>query len=248
MLFRRTPKPMGSAAAKALVLEVERCLENAAQKRLEAMATTMASIPDNWQASLIDGAAYLQEITAVREAMRRVRLAGDIQPVSSELHYVVSSLFLRECWQFLTGDDKGRERMALITGPVTPDGTHILSSLQHVTMASQSPSYVQANPAPTHTQIVKLVEEDQHKLMGMWHSHIMRGAASTKPSVTDLSNQQRMVDIGWTNTIAGIFNLDGYVRLFSTARDFELTIYGNRFEMLEETPREKLIKLEISEV
>jgi hypothetical protein len=77
----------------------------------------------------------------------------------------------------------------------------------------------------------------------MFHSHIMHGAASTRPSGVDIANQQRFVAIGWTDVIGGIFSLDGYVRLFSTARDFSVSLYGNGADIKSDTPREKIIKL-----
>lgn len=247
-MFRRAPKPLGSKAAATLIRQAEDLLQTGSRKVLQDLATTIAIMPNDWRASISHGAAYLQDTTSARAALRDVRRGSIANPTPSELHFLISSVFLRECWEFLTGDEERRERMALITGPVTPQGSHVLSSMQHVALSSQSASYVQADPGKTNSQIVKLVEHDNHEVMSMWHSHIMKGPATTKPSATDLANQKRMEAIGWRNCIGGIFNLSGHIRLFSTCRDFSVTIYGNRCELLEETPRDKLYKLAIDEV
>jgi len=46
--------------------------------------------------------------------------------------------------------------------------------------------------------------------------------------------------------IGGIFSLDGYVRLFSTAHDFALSLYGNGVDIVTDGPREKILKLTTS--
>lgn len=161
--------------------------------------------------------------------------------------YVTSSLFLMKAWKYLTSDPEKHERMLLITGAVAPDGTNILSDMQFATLAKKSATYVMADPHLTAIQLHRLVEINGHQLHAMWHSHIMRGQASSQPSETDLKHQQRLVQIGMTKTLGGIFTIDGYCRFFSTAIDFELTLYGEHVTMLDDQPRDKVFKLNVTE-
>ena len=102
---------------------------------------------------------------------------------------------------------------------------------------------MRAQPKALHKKIIDLVERDGHQLFGMWHSHIMRGPETTHPSGVDLAQMQRFVDGGWDQVIGGIFNLTGHVRLFSTAHDFDLKLYGAGVEIISDHPREKLLKI-----
>ena len=113
----------------------------------------------------------------------------------------------------------------------------------HVDTDEASPAYVRAAPQQTHKAIVQLIERDGHALHAMWHSHIMRGASSTRPSGVDIANQERFCAMGWDEVIGGIFSLDGYVRLFSTVRDFTVSLYGNGADLITDTARDKVIKL-----
>ena len=175
--------------------------------------------------------------------MRRARTGS---PLSSRpethLSFQVSSLFLGESHQYLTGDPAGRERLHLVSGSITPEGRRILSRMEKVSVEQQSAAYIKADPTATHKQLVALTERDGHDLLAVFHSHIMHGMESTQPSATDIANQQRFAAIGW-DAIGGIFSLDGYVRFYSTCKDFDLQVYGNRADIISVGRRETIVKL-----
>lgn len=205
-----------------------------------------ANPPEQLPTLVADGFAYVAHLTDVLMRAQPGGRQSLPQPVS-KVRFVVSSLFLKRAWRYLTTDPEQRERMALITGPMTTDETRVLSDMHHVETSSQSAAYVQADPRATAAQIDQLTDTDGHRLHAMWHSHIMKGQVSTRPSQVDLDHQARLVTIGMTETLGGIFTLDGYVRVFSTAIDFDLTLYGAHVEMISDEPRTKIFKLDIAE-
>ena len=79
----------------------------------------------------------------------------------------------------------------------------------------------------------------------MAHNHVMHGLDSTRPSNVDLANQDRFVKIGW-DAIGGIFSIDGYARFFSTASDFDFSLFGAGAAIVSDAPRETIIKLEVT--
>jgi len=244
MFFRwPRPAPRGSAAAKQLFIRLDQHIEVLNRKRMAAMITTMAEVREGWQTSLQENLAFVLHTTAVRQAIRE---AATHPPSRTELplRFQVSSLFLGDCWKDLTSDPHGREKMHFISGPITADGLRVLSRIEQVTLDDQTSAYVRAEANETHKRVVNLVERDGHELLAMFHSHITRGADSTKPSATDIANQDRFVQIGW-QAIGGIFSLDGYIRFFSTWKDFDLDLYGNGAELVTCAPREKVVKLAV---
>ena len=82
----------------------------------------------------------------------------------------------------------------------------------------------------------------------MWHSHPTTGADGTLPSATDISHQRRLAEFGMGHVLGGICNRDGWFRLFNPAQDFRLTLFGkDGVEVVSDTPREKLLKVNIKE-
>ncbi len=245
--FAKPPKRNGSAEAQRLAVELERRLEVATAERIAAIATAMHTLPANWHHLISEDTAFVFQANTIRQAMQQARqaTASPAPSPNATLRFAVSSLFLRETWRYLTSDPAKREVLALVTGEITSSGERVLSRRLEVAMASQSPAYVKADIVKTNAQILQLTEGDNHPLLAMVHSHIMTGPETTRPSSTDLAHQQRMVTLGYPEMLGGIFNCSGHVRFFSTARDFQLSITGNRFRLLEDKPREKLIALEV---
>jgi hypothetical protein len=236
------PGRAGAAQAKALGRKLEQQIEDATSARIRDMALTFEKLPPDWQEQLQNGATFVLEAASIRHAIRSACAHG-VTPLPTPLRFQASTLFLRDCHALLTGDPKGHERLHLVSGTVSEDDVRVLSRIVQVETDKASAAYVRADPGSTHNKIVELVERDGHQLMGMWHSHIMHGAQSTRPSGVDLANQHRFVDIGWDEVIGGIFSLDGYVRLFSTAHDFSISLYGNGVDIVSDGPREKVLKL-----
>ncbi|MGH1419406.1 MAG: Mov34/MPN/PAD-1 family protein [Hyphomicrobiaceae bacterium] len=231
--------------------DIEACtqqLTSKVQSRLATLSRSVSSTPNGILDEIAQTFAYTHHITDAIRKLKPCLSANSNTACSTELDFLVSSIFLREACTYLTSDSKKRERMALVSGPVANNGTVILSSMHKVQTSQQSPAYVQADPAATARQIDHLVSNDQHQLWGMFHSHILHGKNSTQPSQTDINHQNRLVKFGMPDTLGGIFSLDGWVRIFSTAKPFSLTVYGGGVEVVEDNPREKILKISLPEV
>ena len=113
-------------------------------------------------------------------------------------------------------------------------------------MSDQSVGYVKAHTGHSAALIDTLIN-DGHKLWAMVHNHPTTGACSTKPSQTDLVHQQRLIDFGMSHVLGGIASMDGFFRLFSTVEDFQLTMFGSGAELIEDNPREKVLKVNLED-
>jgi hypothetical protein len=239
----------GLADARRFADELQHYIDITCGQRLAKLAKHVLSVADDWDYQAQRDLAFLNQAASFRSALRRARDMPSSDPSEARaevgaLRFCISTAFLRhECYPYLTGDEQRREVLHLVTGPITPDGVRVPSRIEKVIMQEQSPAYAGADPLATHRQLVAL-ERDGHALLAVFHSHISHGQDSTRPSQTDITTQDRLASIGW-DAIGGIFNLDGWVRLFSTAHDFTVELYGNGAETVSAAPRETIIKLAI---
>jgi len=250
-------KGRSSAEAADHFNEYGKRLEEMIIGKVKHLGRTSVGLSRDWENEAERAFAFIMEMNRVRS---QVRLAekrarnGEMLDVSPQtpkviehrksvgvLKFSVSSRFLRECWRDLCSDPQGRERLILVTGPVSPDGWRILSNIERVNFAEQSASFVSAKPDETHRRLIEL-DMDGHELLGMWHSHIMRGQASTQPSNVDIDMQNRFVKAG-CDSIGGIFSLDGYVRIFGTGKPIEVSVYGANVEVVSVKSHEVIAKL-----
>lgn len=241
-------KPLGSTAS---FNDIEACtqqLTNKVQSRLATLSKSVSKTPNDILDEITQTFAYTHHVTDAIRKLKPCLSANTNTNCSAELDFLISSIFLRQAFTYLTGDPKKRERMTLVSGPVAKNGTVVLASMHKVQTSQQSAAYVQADPAATARQIDNLVSNDQHQLWGMFHSHILYGKNSTQPSQTDINHQNRLVKFSMPDTLGGIFSLDGWCRIFSTAKSFSLTTYGGGVEMIENNPREKILKISLPEV
>jgi hypothetical protein len=234
----------GLCDADELAREIDRRVEQEARDRATHMLATFQALAPGWQDRLDNDATFILQAARLHHAIQGVTRHGTT-PENHELRFQASSLFLRDCHRQLTSDPNGHERLVVVTGTISPEGVRILSRLLALDTEKASAAYVRANPQTTHAAIVELVERDGHQPLGMWHSHIMRGANSTRPSSVDIANQDRFCAIGWDEVIGGIFSLDGFFRAYSTAHDFAFEVYGKGAEIVSQAPRETIIKLDI---
>jgi len=239
--IKRSATLLGTDQARAFIRRLEMSIELESNKRIAAIAATVAALSDDWQNSIEQDLAFVSSLTMARDDLRRRRLVATPRQAEDRLRFMVSSRFLGDSHRYLTSDPQQRERMHIVSGVVAPDGTRILSHMEKLTFDEQTAAYVKAAAGQTNKQLVEL-ERSGHPLLAAWHSHIMHGADSTKPSHTDLANQERFVRIG-CDALGGIFSLDGYIRFYHTAKDFELATYGNGVERISDEPREKVLKL-----
>ena len=244
-LFSSRSGRKGRAEARAIYSFVEQQLELVTRGRMSDMTRAVTDLPDTWHAAFENDVAFLQQIGNLRLALRRAR-AGSFVPARHESHlcFQVSALMLRDSFDYLVNDPAGHERLHFVTGPITPDGYRVLAHIQKVALSEQSRGFVKADPITSHQYLVQLTEHDGHDLLAAFHSHPLSGAAGTQPSNIDLATQDRFAALGW-DAIGGIFSTDGYVRFFGTAKDFEISLYGNGAEIVSTAPRETIVKLEL---
>jgi len=142
--------------------------------------------------------------------------------------FLVSSLFLWECFRELTADS--REQFFFITGSEI-DGILTLDQKCGFEHVVRTVIGVEGEFKSTHALLCKL-ERFGHRLLGHFHSHPGNGTGSTVPSPTDRGFQERLERGGYP-TVAAIFSRDGYVRFFRLDHNFELHVHGKGVEEVE---------------
>jgi proteasome lid subunit RPN8/RPN11 len=201
----------------------------------------------NWQKQIMEEAFYIIGINKGREALDNA--ISEIKknkiktpPKSTGFCYQVSSLFLSDCYQYLKEDPRRNERIHLVTGTITADGTKVLSRMEKLKYGQQSPVYVAADKTDSHQKIIRLAENFGHHVLAVFHSHTSKGASSTMPSAIDNNFLQRMAKIG-CHCLGGIFSLDGYVRFFKESERFDIDVYGKGTEKIADHFHHKIFKI-----
>jgi proteasome lid subunit RPN8/RPN11 len=144
-----------------------------------------------------------------------------VEPAVSE--YLVSSLFLAQCYRFLTTNPRGHERLHLVTGQKLSQRERTLDFMSKVALAEQSAVGAVADQLAL-KQALEDMDEWGHALYGLFHSHPGQGALATRPSSIDLATHERYERR--YPLIGCIFVRDGTLRFFSNARPFSVTISG----------------------
>ena len=227
---------------------VNECLSQLLERSREGARSIAEALddPTSGASTFVESAARevigcLKARSAIEEALRGLDSTTKADNVINRL--CGSSLFLRDVHKELVGDPEGRERLLPITGPYTTDGIGVLSRVEEVALERQSRSYVAANREDCHRKQVELAAKHGHEVLAVFHSHMSEGAESTRQSATDIAAQRRMESIG-SHSISGIFSVDGFLRLFTLSVPFEFSAYGSDISIIEDTPHEKLLKLE----
>jgi proteasome lid subunit RPN8/RPN11 len=169
---------------------------------------------------LAETSRTLETLTEIETELLRQRVYAK--------RFLVSSLFLWECFRELTVDS--REQFFFITGSEI-DGVLTLDQkwgFEHVTRTAVG---VEGELKSTHALLCKL-ERFGHRLLGHFHSHPGHGIGSTIPSPTDRGFQERLERGGYP-AVAAIFSRDGYVRFFRLDHNFELQVHGKGVEEVE---------------
>lgn len=141
--------------------------------------------------------------------------------------YVVSSLFLHQCYKALTADE--REQFFFITGSEV-DGKLVLDQRVDFEHTKRNVVAVVGDTRATHKVLIRL-EQFGHRLLAHFHSHPGTGEASTHPSGIDRNFQQRLEDANYA-CVAAIFSRDGYVRFFRLDQKCEIQVHGTGVEII----------------
>jgi proteasome lid subunit RPN8/RPN11 len=216
----------------------------------QKLGTIAQKLEGNWQKRIMDEASYIIGITKGREALddaiakiKKTKISSPQK--NTQTCYQMSSLFLTESFHYLKADPNGNERMHLVTGTVTAEGTKVLSRMEKLKYGKQSPAYVAADRADSHKKMINLTENFGHSVLGVFHSHTSYGPESTTPSTIDHNFMQSMTKIG-CHCLGGIFSLDGYVRFFKESESFDINIYGKGIEKIADKPNYKIFKIKES--
>jgi hypothetical protein len=177
---------------------------------------------------------FLFDVVALADTTARLLREG--KPPAEDAHsgvaeYLISSLTLADCAEYLLGDAHGRERLCLLTG-VKVGTRRTLERMVTVALSEQSTTCAVADPLDLQRKQIAL-DVSGHKLHGLFHSHPGQGRGATRPSGTDLGTHQ-LHERGGYPLIGAVFERSGFIRFFSHSRPFTITIYGTGVECYEE--------------
>lgn len=167
----------------------------------------------------------LQQTNEFLESLEKIRDEAKRLPAPSVHQYVVSSLFLHECYRDLTADQD--EQFFFITGSEV-DGRFVLDQKAEFAHQKRTAVGVVGNTGATHRLLIKL-EQFGHRLLAHFHSHPGMGVSATQPSGTDENFQKRLEAAGYP-TVAAIFSRDGFVRFFRLDKNVQIHIHGSGVE------------------
>lgn len=167
--------------------------------------------------------AYLGSVCKVCGIIQNLyKLAEDIEKEGKKAIYVVSSLFLFECYGYLN-KKACVESLHLVSG-IRLGNMNVLDRMLKVAMEKQTAFSVSADPLSLRDSLIEL-ENFGHRLLAYFHIHPGMGKHCTFPSYNDLEIQ-KMLERGKHQTIGAIFSRDGYVRFFPQDKEFEILVYG----------------------
>ena len=152
-------------------------------------------------------------------------LAQEAREAKTRRRYVVSSLFLHECFRKLTADQD--EQFFFVTGTEI-DGALVLDQWAEFAHQERSMMGVTGDFSATHGLLIKF-EQFGHRLLGHFHSHPGKGAEVTKPSEKDRNLQQRLESAGHVAVMV-IFSRDGFIRFVRLDQVVEIEIHGQGVE------------------
>jgi hypothetical protein len=159
------------------------------------------------------------------ESLDRVRNENQIAAPSTGRRFVVSSLFLTDCFKRLTADRD--EQFVFITGSEV-NGAAVLDQMIELQHEKRTVGGVTADIRSTHRLLIRL-ENFKHRLLATFHSHPTSGVGSTSPSGIDRDFQERLERAGHCALMA-IFSRDGFVRFLRLDQNFEIEIFGEGVE------------------
>jgi hypothetical protein len=143
----------------------------------------------------------------------------------SQLHLVVSSIFLRGLQRALT--PTVNEEFMYFTG-VSVGGAHVPVARLTMTYRSVSAAGVDVEPL-SNVRVLRLMERHGHRLLGTAHPHPGAGWRSVTPSDIDYRTHRRFELAGY-ELVGFIFSRDGWLRAFSWRQEFDVKVHGHGIE------------------
>jgi len=172
---------------------------------------------ENFQEELT--VAHLRErrrLRSIEQELDAISTTG-VPDVST---YVMGSLFLDNCKEKLTMDEK--ENMFYVSG-VEADGYIYLTDILTFEFSKRSVGGVHGDDESVFKAMMRM-ERTGHRLFAWFHSHPGEVGAFS-PSSIDRNMQKRLESLNYP-TIGAVFTRDGHVRFFSNERPFQIQIHG----------------------
>jgi hypothetical protein len=119
-----------------------------------------------------------------------------------------------------------------LTGPEQAK-TRVVSQVFEVESQWQSRVGVAADP-DLQFEVLQELSTHGHNLLAYCHNHPGRGRRSVEPSDDDMATQRRLEALGH-EVIGLIMTRDGYINAFSDSLSFELDVYGDNVEWVDDT-------------
>lgn len=227
----------------ALVHGSQRCFLSATEQAISEIRDAATNLTSDRIKTFDQALATIKVATDARQALDQV-LSGASETTTSKsgsVSYLTSSRFLNSLRKGPL-KDRTQESMVLITGPIAPDGTRVLSEYVDIPYSERSAAFVQAVPEQSHLFQMRLKRDANHEVHAAIHSHLGKGSAITGPSSTDRTTDQRFKEAG-CKMLTGIMSLDGYIRFFSTEFSFALSCFGSDAHVFSQNAKETIIKL-----
>jgi hypothetical protein len=154
---------------------------------------------------------------------------------NSRPHFIITSLFLRECIPFLMQDEL--EVVSYVSGPKIYCG-RILDQLVRFKMAQRELCRARGDIVSSTAALVRLGDRG-FQLNGTIHSHPGTGEGASVPSSKDLTLHW-LLEQGGYQAVGIIMTRDGYVRFYTAYMPFTLKVIGkdiiklghNRYRLL----------------
>ncbi len=204
-------------------------------RTLLALAAAPCRYVRNWLAWQVALGQSPPSRDMMASALRGGRAERQPQKPVRPARYVATSLFLHQCWRYLTRTPC--EDLHLVTG-VLLDGQFVLNELVTVPNVRRSHSGASAGPLDVREGLF-LMESYGLRCGALMHSHPGRGPSSTSPSSTDWENQ-RIWEAAYP-LVGGIVSQDGCVRFFSNSPEVQVEVIGKKVSKI----RDNLFKLEV---
>ena len=193
--------------------------------RLVTTVVDYAFIGDSERArAMLEVLLKLSDVRRIANSTLNTIEAAESKPV-----YTVSSWFLHNCFHYLVQRDV--ESLHFVTG-IQLGNTYTLDKMVTFEMSLQTPVSAKGDISSTHKALID-IEKYGHKLHACFHSHPGKGKSATSPSSVDFDYQARLEKGGYA-AIGGIFSRDGYFRVFSLERPFQMNVFGKGVERIDD--------------
>lgn len=177
------------------------------------------------------GRASLEETEKAHRKLKRLaplrKTTEDMAPETTT--YRASSWLVEEVYDYVT--ELEEETICFVAGQKLGGGSYTLEKLLKLDHEIQTRARAKGEIRST-SRALSEIDTHGSSFSAHFHSHPFRGREGTKPSGKDLSFQESLENGGHV-CIGGIFSRDGYLRFFSSERDFEVSVTGKGVKRLE---------------